>query len=244
LIEGNAIDQRQTPVLNILSPKIEDDPSSRWYSDLFPRAAAVYPHIGRLWLTARILAEKGDITMPEQLRELIESVYSASLETIPKDLQNASAEAEAEAMGKAGLGKYNGLDFERGYHIRSGEWSEEVNVPTRIGEETQTIYLAMLNNDRLVPLKDGQFPWDLSSLRLSREKLESISPAIREEFHGQLEELIQKEKRLSEFNLIVPLKNIERHRWISEGTSGNGNLVDILYDENIGMMVGDEIKGS
>jgi CRISPR-associated endonuclease/helicase Cas3 len=143
----------------------------------------------------------------------------------------------------ANLGKYNALEFGRGYDFRSGEWSEEINIPTRLGEETNTVYLARLESDRLVSLKEGDFPWDLSSLRLSKRKLEKISPKIQEKYHDKLEKIIQSERRLNNNDLIIPVKETGDRKWTSGGINGKGDVVEILYDENLGMMVGDEIRG-
>jgi CRISPR-associated endonuclease/helicase Cas3 len=243
LVEINAVDQRLSPKLYILSPDVVESPHAKWYADFFPKAAFVYPHVGNLWLTARILKKKKEINMPFHLRDLIEGVYAEAFEKIPENLKEASKEAEAEAMGMASLGKYNGLEFQRGYDFRSGEWSEEINVPTRLGEETNTVYLTRLANDRLVPLKEGKFPWDLSSLRLSKRKLLKLSQTIQNKFNDHLEKLIQREKRLNNNDLILPVKEIGDQKWISEGINGKGDVVEILYDENIGMMVDDEIRG-
>jgi CRISPR-associated endonuclease/helicase Cas3 len=243
LVEIDAVDQRRSPKLYILSPDVVESPDAKWYADFLPKAAFVYPHVGRLWLTARILKAKKEINMPFHLRELIEGVYAEAFEKIPENLIEASKEAEADAMGMASLGKYNGLEFERGYDFRSGEWSEEINVPTRLGEETNTVYLARLDNDRLVPLKEGNFPWDLSSLRLSKRKLEKISVKTQEKYHDHLEKLIQSEKRLKNNDLIIPVKELGDRKWTSEGINGKGLLVEIRYDENLGLMVGDEIRG-
>ena len=105
------------------------------------------------------------------------------------------------------------------------------------------IYLARPVNDRLAPLKKGRFPWDLSSIRISRKKLEGISPAIGEKYHGQLEALVESEKRLNKYSLILPVMQTAEGKWASEGVDGNGDQVDVLYDESMGLMVGEE-KGA
>ena len=243
LVEAGAADQRPAPIFHILTPEPVDRPDGRWYADFFPKAAFVYPNLGQLWLAARILKSKGEINMPFDLRELIEGVYGDPFEPVPEALQEASDEAEAEAMGKAGLGKYNGLDLDRGYSFSSGQWSEEIHVPTRLGEESHTVYLAKEENGNLVPLKQGKFSWDLSSLRMPRRKLENLAPTIREKYQAQLESLIQTEKRLNRYALVVPVDERDEGQWMSEGIDGNGNTVEILYDERLGMMVGDEIRG-
>ncbi len=238
-----AVDQRQPPILHILTPDPVDDPDEQWYTAMFPKAAPVYPHVGRLWLTARILKEKKEINMPFHLRDLIEGVYAKGLESIPEKLWQASEEAEAEAMGKSSFGKHNALRFKTGYDIGSGLWSEEIDVPTRLGEKTHTVYLAKEENDKLVPFKKGKFPWDLSSIKLAKKKLENISPAIQEKYQGQLEQLIKTEKRLQKYDVVIPVSEIGDEKWVSEGIDGEGVAVDIVYDEKMGIMVGDEIEG-
>lgn len=236
-------DQRPSPEFLILTPDPVDEPGVQWYSDLFPKAAYVYPHIGQLWLTARLLKAKKEINMPRDLRELIEGVYGEPFEPVPDKLLAASDKAMAEAIGMAGLGQYNALNFERGYSSQSGQWSEEINVPTRLGQETHMIYLTRPVNDRLVPLKEGRFPWDLSSIRIPRNKLDGISPAIQGKYHGQIEALIESEKRLNKYTLILPVMHTAEGKWTSEGIDGKGDQVDVLYDEHMGLMVGEEIRG-
>ena len=243
LPKNDAADQRPSPEFLILTPDPVDAPGAEWYAGFLPKAAYVYPHVGQLWLAARLLQSKGEINMPHDLRELIEGVYGEPFEPVPEALQEASDEAMAEAMGMASLGKYNTLNFKRGYCFRSGQWDEEIHIPTRSGDETHIVYLAKSENGKLLPLKEGMFPWDLSSIRISRKKLNDISPAIQEEFNEQLESLVHSEKRLNRYALVLPVKQVEARRWASEGIGSNGELVDVIYDEDVGLMVGDEIRG-
>ncbi|XPS90151.1 Cas3: CRISPR-associated helicase/endonuclease Cas3 [Desulfosarcina variabilis str. Montpellier] len=243
LVETGAADQRPAPIFHILTPEPVDRPDGRWYADFFPKAAFVYPNLGQLWLAARILKKKGEINMPFDLRELIEGVYGDPFEPVPEALLEASNVAEAEAMGMASLGKYNGLDFYRGYSFSSGQWSEEIHVPTRLGEESHIVYLAKEEDGNLVPLKKGKFAWDLSSIRMPRRKLDNLAPMMREKYQDQLDLLVQTEKRLNKYAVVVPVTEREEGKWMSEGVDGNGNTVEILYDVELGMMVGDEIRG-
>ena len=243
-LSGNdAFDQRPFPSLSILTPDPVDTPGADWYSALFPKAAYVYPNVSQLWLAARLLQMKGSINMPHDLRELIEGVYGEPFEPVPEVLQAASDAAVAEAMGLASLGKYNTLNFLRGYSFSSGQWDEEIHIPTRSGDEAHVICLARSENDQLIPLKEGGFPWDLSSIRISCKKLSDASPAIKEKCQGQLDALLQSEKRLSKFTPVLPVTQVAERRWASEGINGNGDRVDVIYDEDVGLMVGEEIRG-
>jgi CRISPR-associated endonuclease/helicase Cas3 len=234
-------DLRPIPVFHVLSPEPVDTPPTNWYKEIFPKAACVYPHVGRLWLTSRILKQKGEIRMPGDLRDLIEGVYSESAEEIPQALAEASYGAEGQAIADAGLGKYNVLRFENGYQISSGQWSEEINVPTRLGDETQSIYLARLDGGKLVPFENGRFPWDLSSIRVSKRKLNNLSPEIEEKYRSQLETLTECEKRISKYAVVLPMFEKKKNGWVSQGTDAKENVVDLRYDNSVGLLVGDEV---
>lgn len=239
----HAVDQRSGSKLHILSPIPSETPQENWYATFFPRATPVYPHVGRLWLTARLLQKEGYIDMPHRLRCLIEGVYGVDYEDLPEALQDASREAEAKAKGNAGLGIFNRLDFESGYEIDNGEWSEEIHIPTRLGEESHTAYLAKIKGDSLIPLVEGHNPWDLSGVGIAKRKLASLSQKLSATFSDAIETLIRDEKRLSKYSLILPMRRAHEGFWISEGEDGWGRTVDIVYSESMGLLIGDEVGG-
>ena len=63
------------PELLVVSPPPADDADTDWFKAAFPRASYVYRDHARLWLTAKLLEEKGVIESPDGLRPLIEGVY-------------------------------------------------------------------------------------------------------------------------------------------------------------------------
>ncbi len=241
--DHNLNDLRSKPLFHVLSPEPVDTPPANWYEALFPKAAPVYPHVGRLWLTSRILKRKGEIRMPAQLRELIEGVYAESAEPIAQALLEASLKAEGDANANAGLGQYNSLSFENGYNMNSGDWSEEIDVPTRLGENTQTVYLAKLKDEVLVSFEKGSFPWDLSSIKVAERKLKNLSPMIEEKFYSQLEVLRQSEKRITKYAIVMPMIDDGKGAWMSQGMDSREQTVGIHYESSVGLMVGDEVGG-
>ncbi|MFO7971310.1 MAG: CRISPR-associated helicase Cas3', partial [Desulfobacterales bacterium] len=243
LLEYHAIDQRIPPVLRVLSPEQNNSPKANWYSELFPKATLVYPHVGRLWLTACILDEKRQIKMPDDLRMMIEGVYATPIEELPDVFRETSAKAEAEAMGTGSLGKYNALKYENGYRWDSGQWAEEINVPTRVGDETHTIFLTHIKGGKFVPINEGYSPWDLSSVKVSKKKLKKLSEKKCQQYECDLNILVKNEKRLSAYDVVVPLEQCGENQWISEGENGKGDIVKIVYERTSGLMIGDEIKG-
>ena len=243
LFEYQAIDQRNPQVLRILSPELNKPPKANWYSELFPKATFVYPHVGRLWLTACILDEKRQIKMPDDLRMMIEGVYAMPVEELPDVFREKSKKVEAEAMGTGSLGQYNALKYENGYRWDSGQWAEEINVPTRVGDETHTIFLAHFKGGKFVPINDGYSKWDLSSVKVSKKKLKKLSEKKLQQYERDLDILVKNEKRLSVYDVILPLEQCCENQWLSEGENGKGDIVKIVYERTSGLMIGDEIKG-
>ncbi len=99
--EGNPIesrDQRGSAELGVFLPEPAVDADARWFARVFPRAAHVYQHHGQLWLTARWLTARGGFSMPEDARDMIESVYGATAQAeIPEGLRAVSIRAEGTA---------------------------------------------------------------------------------------------------------------------------------------------------
>ncbi len=169
----NAKDKRPESEFHIFGPVPVSDPTADWYKSFFPKTTKIYPHTGQLWLTARLLARLGEIDMPCGARDLIEGVYGEV--EIPEALEDDSFAAEGESMAKRGVADWNGLPLDGGYCRDSGIWDDEIRMPTRLGEETKTVYLAHYEDNMLKPWADGEFPWDLSSVRINARRLSDIS---------------------------------------------------------------------
>jgi CRISPR-associated endonuclease/helicase Cas3 len=167
---GNRIedtDQRAEPTLTINAPAWSDEPGAGWYKDAFRRAQTVYEDHGQLWLTMKLLRDKGGFRMPEDARDLIEGVYGEDNE-IPEGLWQASAEAKGENRAKASIAVLNQLKLETGYTtLDAANWWDEAKTPTRLGEETTILWLAWWVDGELRPLHDLQhFAWQQSSVAI------------------------------------------------------------------------------
>lgn len=129
---------RGTPVFGILSPEITSDPDEFWYSRMFYGGAYVYPNHGQLWLTASALKSAGHITVPDDLRPLLEYVYDNSV--IPNGLQRATQKALATTLAEKSVASINALNFAGGYRRSVNPWG---SVSTRLGDETITVRLSL-----------------------------------------------------------------------------------------------------
>ncbi|MFZ2224595.1 MAG: CRISPR-associated helicase Cas3' [Candidatus Deferrimicrobium sp.] len=116
-IDGRGIgDARGPSIFYLLSPPFEEDPSSSWYSKVFPRAAKVYPNHGQIWRTAKLLRESGGWRMPRDARKLIEGVYGdVDAPETPEGLCRKENEALGAAMAQASFAHAAILRLEDGY---------------------------------------------------------------------------------------------------------------------------------
>ncbi|RZB36810.1 MAG: CRISPR-associated endonuclease/helicase Cas3 [Desulfobacteraceae bacterium Eth-SRB2] len=153
------------------APDPKEDADESWLKTQQEGTQAVYPHIGQLWLTAKLLLEdgKGKFTMPDDARGLIEGVYSPEAEVaIPEILLDASMDAVGQNMMKQSMANLNALKLNKGYTRSSGDWDEESRTPTRLTEqETVSVALANFNQGQLQPYaKDVHHEWTMSVVKI------------------------------------------------------------------------------
>jgi CRISPR-associated endonuclease/helicase Cas3 len=237
---AGANDERGTPILHVFSPIPEEKPAEEWFKVLFPKANYVYPHTGMLWLTARLLARHKGWTMPDDARKMIEGVYGDETEEVPHALQDASLDAWGEWAAQSGLADMNALDFTAGYCLDNA-WDDEARIPTRLAEDSVTIFCALAQEENLVPLCiNGPSPWDLSSIDTPSRRISGVpeKSAMRQ----VAETLKSEEKRFDETSVILPLTPLSDERWGGEAVDGEGRIVRILYDKEYGLLIGDETE--
>ncbi len=206
-VEGNRIrkaeakDQRGTPVLYLLSPDPMEDADEDWLQQQQAGTQVVYPHVGQLWLTARLLLNEkaGQFTMPDDARHLIEGVYGEDAQDdIPSELQEASDGATVEDGVRRSMANLNVLKLNKGYTRSSGDWDEESRIPTRLIEvETVAVVLARFVHGRLQPYAEGcHHAWALSVVNIPVYEWESANQYIPVHIKALVDALKKEEKAL------------------------------------------------
>ncbi|MEM7180308.1 MAG: CRISPR-associated helicase Cas3' [Spirochaetota bacterium] len=235
--KGNKIgttDQRQKPILHIISPAMGAEPTKTWYSSLFRGGSIVYPDHGKLYQTAKVLMQKGCIKMPEDARELIEFVYGSG-EPIPSALQAISQKNKEKFKQTRAVAKNNHIKIKEGYSTLDDILWNDTNAPTRLGEETVQVVLAKYDKGRLYPsYNKGKHSWANSQVKamsyLIAEEREVKKSPLREEIARVREFLPKKGK----YSLLLPITKAEGGEWTGTALDKDKNEIVYTYNPKIG----------
>lgn len=232
-----ARDRRGAPCLWVFGPTWVDDPPARWFNAAFPKASGVYPHHGQLWLTAKLL-EGGRIVMPDDARQLIESVFGEDA-AIPEGLQPNANTAEGRGYADASVAQQNTVKLATGY-VRGGmDWWSEAKTPSRLGEASMNVLLAHWEGDRLRSWAEGPHGWAYSSVRVAERLIArraECSSATRE---AAIEQILQTLPSKGRWSVLLPLDKTSQG-WIGEAWSAPGRykserLLQWMYDPVTGL---------
>ncbi len=236
LAEGT--DLRDPACMVIHGPQPDADAAGDWYKSAFPKAGFVYPSHGCLWLTARLLAEKGVLRMPEDARELIEAAFSEHADSIPEPLRQRDQKAEAQWQADRSLAHINMLKLEEGYTSTINQWREDMKTPTRLGGMDTTVRLARWDGKVLTSwYTEGDFTWDMSQVNLRSNlvdgEAEYADPALTAAVAQLKERLPDKGK----WSVLVPLSQGKDGRWRGYALSKQKATMIVEYDRLAGVMV-------
>ena len=214
-----------------------------WLRRALPRTAAVYRDHGVLWRTARELKARGKIALPGDARALIEAVYAEDRDDLPAGLRPISDRAEGETRAEWSIGTNSFLMLDRGYVRQSGQWDQDVDTPTRLGEPQVTIRLARWNDGRLVPWATeagddtSRRAWHRSEVAVLHRRV-----AAESDFPPDLANAAKRvrqgwpdwEARI----VIVPLiREAGSGSWLGAAKGPDGQAVVIRYDAAAGLAV-------
>lgn len=232
LQEGEA-DERGKPLLIVHAPPFTEKPAANWYKDKFLHASHVYSHTLILWRTAQILQNRCGWRMPEDARELLEFVYDPEGE-IPVGRSDNDLEAEGVRYSERDMPRDAALILDAGYSD-SAKWNEEAHLKTRLGEDTNPLYLARWDGNTLTSwIDEGRYRWDLSSVSVSPRQLNRVAEPERSELKAAMQDLREKEKLFDEYSLILPLQQ-QNKCWGGQGLDEQGRTVSVTYSKEIGL---------
>ncbi|MFA5415002.1 MAG: CRISPR-associated helicase Cas3' [Methanoregula sp.] len=225
---------RGIPKLVVFSPSVSLNPSIDWYTSLFPRGAYVYQNHGQLWLTARLLATRKQITMPDDARLLIEGTFGGDAQQeIPEQLMDLAIRADGTNMANSAIAQLNILNLDDGYKSTPTQWQDDARTPTRLGDVRVTVLLLAWEGSALrFYYPDPKFAADLSQVNISDNKISKECS-----YTGELATALLKFKAQlpdnGRWRILVPLTRAT-DGWQGRALDRNGNEVLILYDSRLG----------
>ena len=176
--------------------------------------------------------------MPEDARELIETVYREGEDDIPESLIKASMDAEGEHWSKVSMANMNALKLKQGYSLSDQAWDEETHIPTRLSDDSLTIYLAVWSNGMLQPYAGSKrYAWDLSSVNVNAKRIKAL-PELTEALALALKQLKEQEKMFDDYSFILPITPLSDTEWQGQGLDEHGNTIDVLYSSHQGLLIG------
>lgn len=198
-------DERNAPTLIVLAPDWQAEPNANWLDEpAFRNTSYVYANPAHLWYTQKTLSEQGCIKMPDDARQLIESVYEQDLEP-PAGLQKGYYGAQGANLSKSSIANQSVLNLNAGYKRDSTNgWDNEVEVATRLSEDSVDIYLAYQQNEKIIPYcSHSEYAWEQSRISLRRAKWEKIKNQIPQLDQTSLEKLRQQIHRPNAIIVLV-----------------------------------------
>ncbi len=198
---------RENPIFYTYAPKFEENPEIDWLKKALPGTQAVYEDVATIWLTQKLLMGLSQISLPEQARFLIESVYGELKNKVPVCFEKKSNDFEGKKRSEGSIANFNCIELEMGYSRKSNPygWGSEVNTPTRLGDEKSEISLVVEEGDNLRPYAAWKnFPWDMSSL-LVYENEENMLNTMAFEWTEKLKTLKNEYASLKNYTVIVPM---------------------------------------
>ncbi|RUR93944.1 CRISPR-associated helicase/endonuclease Cas3 [Pectobacterium versatile] len=212
-------DERPAAVLHIMAPVWQPEAEADWLGDELHNSGYVYPDHAALWRTQAILREHGAIKMPEAARLLINSVYEEQI-AVPPALEAIACTVLGKNYGQRSFALQSALALVHGYCAQSSElaWDDDVEISTRIGEETLDLYLAWkVENDGELPqpyAASETFAWEQSrvQVRLDQWKKRKTGLPILE---GDALEQFQQQLHRPQAEVLL-LNRGETHAFYSE----------------------------
>jgi len=235
---GNRVqgpDRRGTSCLWVLAPVFTPSPPREWFKTFLHGAAAVYPNHGRLWLTVKLLSERGKIELPEDARFLIEGVYGEeAAATIPETLAGIQAECQGRRMAQATMAEQNKLKLNEGYERTWQNWLDDRITPTRLGEDNVTLRLAQWDGGVPVPwIKADENAWALSEVSVRWSVLRSVCLSAEE--RKAVEDAQAGMSDQARWCIVVPLRSSSEGRWFAEVRNANEDTLMLGYDPETGL---------
>jgi CRISPR-associated endonuclease/helicase Cas3 len=148
--QGNLIqtgkDARGDLIFRIYAPAFDENPDPDWYKAFSEAANYVYQDTSLLWLTQKKLREMPTFTLPEAVRDLIESAYDA--EAVPAGLEENSDLNFTKKSASRSLAELVTVSSDDDY-LESEVCQKDDRIATRMDNDSKTLRFFTRNADGL-----------------------------------------------------------------------------------------------
>lgn len=235
--------ERGAPTLLVHAPEALADADARWLGPELRNSGFVYPDLARLWLTVDELSQRGGWRMPEDARDLIESVYGAdALDRLPEGLHGVLDAQAGNRQAQKSLALVNALSLPGGY-VGTGNWISEAHTPTRLGEPTATLHLLKWADGVLTdfcPDADLRRAAGLSRLSVRAAQVNEAAEPADKALSAQLEAWRERLGRGAKWVVPVPMWR-DGEQWIGpaqwRSESGAVSVRNLIYTEDAGLVI-------
>lgn len=225
----------------VLAPPPVEDADADWLRPHLGPTGAVYRNHGALWRTAREVERRGCLTVPDDVRALVETVHVSDMGDCPEGLTAATDAAEGKHKASAQLALNQMLGLNSGYTVDQ-PYQSELRIVTRNADEQLTIRLARRDaGGGIVPWADHDGPewkrWALSEVRV-RPRIAPLDSRSLPELEADLAPVIA---RWGRFEREIPVCVLEPYGeeafrgYIEEPCTHN--CLEILYDKRKGLFI-------
>lgn len=228
---GQGPDQRPPPVLHVLAPPFEDEPSANWLSgSVLRRTSRVYENHAMLWSTQRTLLQRGALRTPLESRALIEDACAPA----PAGLEAQENKVIGKELTRASVATSSALPFAQGYQRDDQRWLDDTRTPTRLSDETTTVRLVRLVHGRPVPFFDHperHLAWQLSEVTVRTSRL--AAPLEDDTLAAARKEMSDEGK------WCVPVVMVQEQNgvWGGKALDSRGNTKRVIYDPETGVVL-------
>jgi CRISPR-associated endonuclease/helicase Cas3 len=194
---GENDEREEYRTLYVLSPNLPvkvEDAEENWYSAVFKGGAVVYPNHAELWRTATLLHTQGKINAPSDIRPFIEKVFGTQAHEIntPQALLKSEDKGAGSDAAKRSAAMTNSVHLLEGYRHSNKSWLDDKKIPTRLGDESITLRLAVQIGEgesaeirpfaarsdeefrELTKPQDWRVAWAKSEVRVRASQVESL----------------------------------------------------------------------
>ena len=227
---------RPEPELWVVASSAEVDARSDWYSALFKSGQYVYPHVGQLWRTMKVLTAAGGLRLASgSPRDLIEPVFATDPSDLPPELLKQSQKAEAEQSGKKAIAYLNFLKRDD-FTPQKESWAKDIHTPTRLGQPSTTLRLATWVEGVLMPWhKAEKKAWRLSEITIRSALCQKTIPPDQDAAKAIESQIRDWEKRYDPPQILALTATDQDGIWTGKWKNNAGKEVDVYYSQYEGL---------